>query len=387
MALWSYPNPKGKAGKELCDLLAVCDPDIIIFSVRELKLGQSGKAHVDWERWQRKAIDASAKQIYGAERRLRGAKHVIRSNGSPGIALPDPARRRAHRVAVALGGKGKVPVYMGDLGKGFVHVLTEDSLEIVLGELDTVVDLTRYLRAVEDLQAAGTKVIFEGSEIDLLAMYLTQGRKLPTNVDLVVVADGIWADFSRRPGYRAKKRADRESYVWDGLVNILAEDALHGRMEFGKDLNQTELAIRTMAREDRFSRRVLGKGFKEFMDEAQKKKVRSRLMKAPSGIVYVFLATPYGTDRKIRVAELSNRCFVVRGLQTDATTVIGIATEQYERGQGFSLDVVHLYIPEWSAKHQAALDGMQRDLKYFVQPRKMAGFEDEYPNVEREGSA
>ena len=63
---------------------------------------------------------------------------------------------------------------------------------------------------------------------------------------------------------------------------------------------------------------------------------------SPSGIVYVFLARPRGVDRKERVAELRNRCFVARGLNKDAVTVIGIATEQYVRGEGFSLDVAHL---------------------------------------------
>jgi hypothetical protein len=35
LSLWSYPTPQGKnAGKELCDCLVVCDPDVIIFSVK-----------------------------------------------------------------------------------------------------------------------------------------------------------------------------------------------------------------------------------------------------------------------------------------------------------------------------------------------------------------
>src|SRR3989442_513982 len=151
LSLWSYPNPRGKGQKELCDLLAVCAPDVIIFSVKEIALGKKKGPEVEWARWQREAIDASAKQIYGAERWLRTASHVVRRDGSLGIALPDLISRRVHRVAVALGGRGDVPVHMGDLGKGHIHVLTEESLGTVLGELDTVTDLTEYLRAVEGL--------------------------------------------------------------------------------------------------------------------------------------------------------------------------------------------------------------------------------------------
>jgi hypothetical protein len=91
-----------------------------------------------------------------------------------------------------------------------------------------------------------------------------------------------------------------------------------------------------MALENRFSRRILGKAFKEFMDLARKNKVRSRMLVSPSGIVYVFLATPHGTDRRYRAAELGNRCFVARGLNQGHYTVVGLATEQPEPGRGFS---------------------------------------------------
>ena len=38
LSLWSYASPQGRTpGKELCDILVVCDPDIIIFSVKEVK--------------------------------------------------------------------------------------------------------------------------------------------------------------------------------------------------------------------------------------------------------------------------------------------------------------------------------------------------------------
>jgi hypothetical protein len=378
LALWSYPNPTGKGGKELCDLLAICDPDVIIISVKEVALGQKKGPEVEWARWHREAIEDSAKQIYGAERWLRGGKNVIRRDGSPGIALPASSSRRIHRLAVALGGKGDVPVYMGDLGKGHIHVLTEESLSTVLGELDTVTDLTEYLRAVEGL--LGRCKVMLSSELDLLAMYLTQGRKFPDGQNMMVVGDDIWDGFVKRPEYSAKKKADEESYAWDQILGILCEDTLQGRMEFGADLNEVERAIRVMARENRFGRRILSKGFNEFMEAASQKRIRSRMMRAPSGVVYVLLACPHVTDRQFRKAELQTRCFVARGLNLEAQTVVGIATEQYVRGQGFSFDVVHLHIPEWTAEQQHALEGMQRDLGYFVRPVRTEASEDEYPS-------
>lgn len=38
LSLWSYANPRAGAGKELCDLLVVCEPDLVIFSVKEIGL-------------------------------------------------------------------------------------------------------------------------------------------------------------------------------------------------------------------------------------------------------------------------------------------------------------------------------------------------------------
>ena len=37
LSLWSYINPQGKTpGKELCDVLVVCAPHIIVISVKPL---------------------------------------------------------------------------------------------------------------------------------------------------------------------------------------------------------------------------------------------------------------------------------------------------------------------------------------------------------------
>ena len=35
LPFWSFPNPLGKKGKELCDVLVVCGHTIILISVKE----------------------------------------------------------------------------------------------------------------------------------------------------------------------------------------------------------------------------------------------------------------------------------------------------------------------------------------------------------------
>ena len=60
--------------------------------------------------------------------------------------------------------------------------------------------------------------------------------------------------------------------------------------------------------------------------------------------------------------------------------VIGLATEQYTKGLGFSFDLVNLYKPEWTPKDQELMERMQHDLGYFVNPVQTKNSIDEYPN-------
>ena len=116
LSLWSYANPRGKnSGKELCDTLVVCDPNVVIVSVKACDLAKTGDAETNGARWRKRTIDESLKQIYGAERWVRTAPQVIRSDGSPGLPLPSP--RRIHRVAVAAGGRRQTPIESRDFGK------------------------------------------------------------------------------------------------------------------------------------------------------------------------------------------------------------------------------------------------------------------------------
>lgn len=186
--------------------------------------------------------------------------------------------------------------------------------------------------------------------------------------------------FIKRPKYRAKKVADKDSHIWDRLIEIISNDFQTGNIEVGDSLIDLEQTLRIMAREDRFSRRVLGKSFLQFMELAQQGKVRSRLSRSPSGVPYVFLARPHGEDRNTRRKELRLRCFVARGLHSDQAKAIGIATEVYELGKGFSLDVCLFSKDNWTSKDQSLMESLQSELGYFKKPIKTYGHEDEYPN-------
>ncbi len=379
LSLWSYLNPQGKSrGKELCDILVVIDPDVIIISVKDINLFSDHDQQGNFERWRKRAIDASVKQIYGAERWLRQASHVIRKDGTSGIVLPKKELLRFHRIAVAFGGKGNVPITYGDFGKGFVHVLDEVSFPAILKELDTIEDFVNYLSDKEDYLTNGPQYVLHGGEEDLLATYLIRGRSFPSVTGFLMLEDGIWENLKERDEYKAKKEADKLSYFWDGLIETFNKHIMDGTLEFGTALTDAEVAVRTMARENRLSRRFLGKAYEDFIRNSNS--VRARMHKSLLGIVYVFLALPHGTDRRERAEELQLRCFVARGLNQGSDTVVGIATEIYKPNAGFSLDLVFLYKNEWTAEDQEVFDQIRSRLGYFVKSIVTEVHEDEYPS-------
>ena len=134
LSLWSYANPQQETkGKELCDVLTMFDDNVAIFSVKDVTL--KSKAEKDVERWKRRAIEKSVKQIYGAERWIRSATHIIRSDGVNGLPLPQTSDIKIHRLSISLGSEGKALILSRDYGKGFVHIFDEDSFQIILTEI------------------------------------------------------------------------------------------------------------------------------------------------------------------------------------------------------------------------------------------------------------
>lgn len=380
LSMWSIPNPEGKAkNKELCDVLIVCEPDIIVISVKEVLYRATEDYHTGATRWKTRAVDDSVRQIYGAERILGTLDSVQGANGIR-LYLPSPERRRIHRVAVALGSAGEVPISDGDFGKGFVHVFDEVGLAVVMRELDTVTDFVDFLRATEVFLET-TQVITEGLD-SLLGYYLQNGRSYPKDADLLLLQDDIWGGFSSSDEFQTKKAADEESYFWDRLVEhiiashdpALTESA--GRQD--DDNPPAERVVRVMARESRFNRRVLAKSFLEFRRDGS---IRSRIMPSPSGVLYVFLLRPREHDRVARRKELLARMFIARGLRQEYKTVVGIATEAENPEIGFSVDAAMYHKEEWTAEDDVLLAQAQDATGAFVHPRWSRAREDEYPGV------
>lgn len=323
--LWSYPNlfidkqPNGKGdGKELCDLLVVCGDHVLVFNDKTIAWPDVDNIELAWQRWFKRAVEKSAKQVLGAIRWIDQFPERIFLDAQCTTRLPlefPPAnRRKIHGIVVALGagdacekyfagdsgsllifpgGEGSQnpsspfpPFTIGDLNPNgpFIHVLDDISLDIVMRELDTVVDFTSYLSKKEAFIRLGCLLGAHGEE-ELLAYYLTHmntedehdfthpdGSSLGEN-ETIMLGDGFYGDLITNPQYIKKKKADEISYVWDRLITQFTDHLLAGTSitpegtEFV--LANYEEAIRFMALELRFARRHFGEGIIDALEKGQ----------------------------------------------------------------------------------------------------------------------
>ena len=377
LSLWSLANPRRTGSdKELCDILIVCDPHIIIFSVKDIKVNHTKEPAVEINRWRKRAIEKSYKQIYGAERQIKSSSRVMNIDGTYGIQFPKSPC--IHRVAVALGGQGRIPIEYGDFEKGFVHVFDELSFFLILSELDTITDFVEYLSAKEELYSSGTTTIHVSGEEDLLAVYLSNDHMIPFECDTLIVDHSQWKDITNEPWYQAKKAADACSYTWDGLVDGLCKEIVRGKVTSDGRLPDIEMAIRAMARENRYNRRFLGQEFSEFIENLEEHQVKARMVPSYSGVTYIFLMMPKDVDRDFRQASLANRCFIARGLNPENRRVVGIGIDETRMDAGSTSDIVYLDKEKWTSANQSCLEAMQKDLGYFLNSKRRR-IQKEYP--------
>ena len=379
LSLWCYANPRGKDSKELCDVLVVCDPHLIIISVKDIRL--KSESDGDVQRWLRRAVDASVDQLHGAERWLQSAEAVKRRDGTPGLPLPARSDRRIHRIAVACGSQGAVLTSSGDFGKGFVHVLTEEGFFNVLGELDTIHDFAEYLRAKEAWIAGGRSVVLEGSELNLVGLYVSNGRTFPDNVSHIVVPDGLWQTMLDRPEFQKRKTLDRESYAWDALIDQLSDPHAKPIEGSSVELSEVERALRVMVCENRFGRRVLGQALREFLEKAVAGQLRSRVLVGPSGVIYVLVRFHKNDDPNYRRAELGNRCFLARHMVGTGDTIVGVGIGEYVPGHGSTSDLIYMHLPAWSAEDDEHAVRMKAALGFFDGASLQKSHEDEFPTA------
>ncbi len=296
--LWSYPNVyrnqdqrNGGDGKEVCDLLVVCGNHIIIFSDKTVEFPDTGNIGLDCKRWVKRAVIKSAEQLYGAEKWMNRPDRLFidpRCTQPLPIEIPPPEKRQVHLVVVALGsgdrckqyfggGSGSLmilprlkennhididnpeyhPFAIGDIksDRTFVHVFDDVTLDILLDELDTITDLVNYLGKKEKFVRSGHLLGATGEE-DLLADYLRHtneegyhgffppsGNSEWRGDESLLLDEGHWVQFKSHPQYIAKKKADKVSYFWDGLITEFTKHMMAGTTV---ELDKKERSLREL---------------------------------------------------------------------------------------------------------------------------------------------
>jgi len=302
LRMWAHRSPyrlqkdnrKAAQGKELCDLLAIFEDDVFLFSDKEIEWKDHPKDGVAWRRWYARAIADSAKQLAGAERWLRTHPERVYANREctrplP-VAFPDAGSARFHRIAVAHGtadacrrqfdgGSGSLmistlagaerPFTVGREGPkdAFVHVFDEATLALIMTNLDTLPEFRDYIIAKERLLLDGTEILATGEE-DLLALYLRSldprepkrhGFGDTTGINVLSITEGEWADFESSPEKAERDAANADSYMWDRLIDRFAKHSIEGTQHFtsAADPQQTERTLRILNAVPRTGRRAL----------------------------------------------------------------------------------------------------------------------------------
>lgn len=317
---WTIANPFRKPGQELSDLIVPFGRDVLVFSDKACRLDLTGPLSVGWERWHRAAVLEGVKQLGGAVRRLEqpgttvftdsGARsplwyelapagertyhliNVARPHWEPGVT-PDawPGLTWSDRSP-------SVPFTIGPLyAQGrFVHVFDGLDLDLILGQLDTLPDLVEYLSSRERTLTSNTGIAFR--ERDLLASatktWVRTGRFEASAAALSAgeARPGAWESYASSDSAAHTLRENAGSYVMDRLVHEFHCTFLAGVRS--QDPSNHERAMRMLAREGRFQRRIIASALKSILDEPDQTTFWASTVPSPTdpNVRYLWLAYP-----------------------------------------------------------------------------------------------
>ena len=434
LSLWSFPNvhtDEGRRGtgdgKELCDLMVVFGDDVLLFSDKDCAFPMEGDLNVAWNRWYRRAVEKSARQLAGAESWLarfpdRVFLDAACQNKLP-IPIPPADRRRVHLIAVAHGSFKRAVQHWDSMGPGssgsliidtelvgrmhenqpfrigwpfeskrFLHVFDGPTLSLVMKELDTVSDFVDYLTKKQQLfESSGCDFCILGEE-ELLATYLAsvvpgtnehQFRKFEAGA-VVMLGEGVWKKLQASPEYRARAEANKISYLWDDLIEYQASHVIHGSSQMtsvASTPGTSEDVLRVMASENRVARRKLGESIREGrMQASKKRRVLKCIANGRNARIYALMMLPYFPEqshaeyREYRQYLLYTYCEGALLRFADAKDIVGIAFEPYS-SKTVSVDFMYFRIRDSSVEpeHRQEIEERLRKEQMW-NPAAMSGY-------------
>lgn len=355
-SLFSFVNPIGKKGKELCDVIIICGKDIVLISVKEININLTDNYDVDYNRWNTRAIEDSVKQLNGAERFLKSVSSFKLKGSEEESELP--IEKNFFKIALAIGGRGKFPIPESIQNNGYVNIMDEVSFHSITLELDTITDFISYLR---EKQTKLLNVYFTGNgEEDLLAYYLFNEFNFPDKTYLVF-DEGLYKSLKKDKFYIKEKKERQESYIWDFIINHSSQNHFTQNGHNTKSLYGLMKAYEIMAQETRFERVKLVNN----LNEVIKTNVRARIYFSPTfnHVIYVFVSGKFN-NQKERLKELEIRCMVAAFLMNKSAAVIGIAWEIQKDTEVYDV-AYHNYNNIWNDKLDKSSLIAINELEYF----------------------
>ena len=433
--LWSYPNvfKVQNKGKELCDLLVVFNNHIIVFSDKSIEFKNKNGINEDWKKWAKKAIVESSNQIFGAERWIKRFPDRISLDAKGEekfpFLLPKNEDMIIHRIVLAPYSGNELKELMGDnkafvinpsiIGeekhlntpftvgqinkeKGFVHIMNETSLEVLMTELNTVSDFVIYLLEKERFILSG-QLYKAHSEEDLLTAYLENVDDEEKhsfkfdNKDLKIeIEKDIWQNHKNSDGYFFKKIEDKASYIWDSMIDRTTYEMLNQRLVEQSLSNPLKLekVLRIMASENRLNRRSLSKIFLDLFEKYKNIKKENLMLKRhiffenDTSKIYVFLITnkpeslDYESYQNERKFQLLSYMISLKSKYTEVLDIVGISRESSMEIPA-SNDFVYLNGREWTKEDQIEAEKNCYDFKHLEEKniQRFSKEEVEYPYI------
>ena len=416
LKLWSWPNPYKQDRKELCDLIAIFDEHVFIFFDRESRVIQNAGKNINvaWPRWKKAVIDKQIKTANGAGRYIKSFQPIFLDvKCERRFPVPIPENPVIHKIIVAHGAEdacisfSEDNVY-GSLGIVYehsentelppffirlekdnpIHVLDSSNLEVLLTELDTFCDFALFIDEKEKAIRKYDKLVYCGEE-DLLAHYfLNYNEKQKRygigvddpNYNVLWINEGEWKDFKEKGLAAQRWEVNKESYVWDELIQKTYQNALDGTTG-GVSLWSGNDALHEMAREPRLSRRTLSRSILEAIrrfpptnhDIVYLSVCMQSLFDRKKMYVFLQVRCPsesFEDYRRLRQHMLVVACGVIRNKFPDIKTVVGIAMDAPKYSDGNSEDFVRLNCEKWSEEQRAYYDRENEKFDFFKNARK-----------------
>lgn len=164
---------------------------------------------------------------------------------------------------------------------------------------------------------------------------------LPSNIDgtpdMVFFDESHFSELIESQEYERQKNADKQSYFWDHLIEkfIRIGDPTLAHPDIQQTNIETERALRTIAGESRFRRRLLVDGLFSLMRAAPPGKRQARILTSNQlpELVYIFLVQPrladesYEQYRRHRAAILHAYCRCAKLRFPHATRFVGVGVD------------------------------------------------------------